>query len=89
MLLDDNDEVSGLEVSGDGKGDVDVTNGLLPLVGEGGLFLLLLCAGGGFVCGGDDEFCLVSCLYPNSEIVKHKPLSLSAMVKFCSVLSTS
>ena len=45
------DEVPALEVSGDGEGDVDVADGLRPLVGEGGLLSGLLGAGSGLLGG--------------------------------------
>lgn len=55
LLLDVNDEVSGLEVPGDVEGQVQVADCLRPLVGQGGLLLGLLLArgrdfGGGRIC---------------------------------------
>ena len=52
LLLDVDDQVAPLEVAGDGDGDVDVADGLRPLVWEGILLGLLLGTGRGLFGGG-------------------------------------
>lgn len=46
-LLDVDDQIAGFHVAGDGEGDVELANGLRPLVGQGGLLLTLLGTRGG------------------------------------------
>lgn len=53
LLLDLNHHVFALQVTGDEDGDVDVANGLRPLVGESILLGLLLGAGSGLFGGGE------------------------------------
>ena len=52
LLLDVDDQVAPLEVAGHGDGDVEVADGLRPLVGEGVLLGLLFGARGGLLGGG-------------------------------------
>lgn len=51
-LLDVDDEISRLEVTGDAESDVQLGDGLVPLVGKGSLLLGLLCAGSSVLGGG-------------------------------------
>ena len=50
-LLDVDDEVTALQVAGHGEGDVEVGDGLGPLVGQSGLLGGLLGAGCGLLLG--------------------------------------
>jgi hypothetical protein len=52
VLLDVDYQVTPLEVAGHGDGDVEVADGLGPLVGEGVLLGLLFGARGGLLGGG-------------------------------------
>jgi hypothetical protein len=52
LLLDVDDQVAPLKVAGDQDGDVDIADGLRPLVGEGVLLGLLFGAGRGLFGGG-------------------------------------
>lgn len=51
LLLEVDDEIARLEVSGDGKGEIEVANGLAPLVRQRGLLPGLGGAGGGLFGG--------------------------------------
>lgn len=58
VLLDLDDQVLGLVVPGHGEGDVELADGLVPLVGQGSLLLGLLLAGGSLL--GGRRFCFFS-----------------------------
>lgn len=51
-LLDVDYEVAALQVAGHAEGNIEVGDGLGPLVGQGGLLRGLLRAGGSFLLGG-------------------------------------
>ena len=51
-LLDVDDEISRLQVAGDAESDVELRDGLVPLVGKDSLLLGLLCAGSSVLGGG-------------------------------------
>lgn len=53
LPLELDDEISGLEVSGDSDVDVEVSDGLVPFVGQRCLFLGFLGAGSSFLLGGE------------------------------------
>lgn len=58
LLLDINNEILGLHVARNVKGDVELGNGLGPFVRKRILFLLLLETSGGVLCGS--RFCKIS-----------------------------